>query len=213
MKESVRELAEAIYCLATVLQKVKEANEGKVPPHPPKGSKGRNLMLKPDACAREVFVKPTKDEVAAHIAAMGYTFTADEFWEFYEAKGWRIGPNRMRSWKSACSTWHSRSVRQARIEAARQAHIDAKFEEREARREARNASVQEIAEKRREENERRRLAAICADPHVWDLCRERCAHCGDGGGCAKGAKVPPDRRNPPVMPEECRHFAAKEVAR
>ena len=50
-------------------------------------------------------MKPTLDEVAAHIREKGYTFDAERFWNYYESKGWVIGRNKMKSWKSACVTW------------------------------------------------------------------------------------------------------------
>jgi len=54
------------------------------------------------------FIKPTVEEVDAHIREKGYTFTAAAFIANYEAKGWKIGSSPMKSWKAACTTWQIR---------------------------------------------------------------------------------------------------------
>ena len=54
---------------------------------------------------RARFVKPTVDEVAAHVRAKGYTFDPVSFWNYYESNGWKVGRNTMKSWTSACVTW------------------------------------------------------------------------------------------------------------
>ena len=76
------------------------------------------------------------EEVAAHIRENGYVFDAEEFWNYYEATGWRIGHHVMRSWQSACVTWQKNREQKAKDEAARTAHIDAKMDEREKKRKA-----------------------------------------------------------------------------
>ena len=50
-------------------------------------------------------MKPTVEEVAAHVRARGYTFDAEQFWSYYESKGWLVGRAPMKSWQSACVTW------------------------------------------------------------------------------------------------------------
>ena len=74
----------------------------KSPLHPPKEkdqeTTNNNLTR---ARARERFVKPTVEEVAAHVKARGYTFDAEQFWNYYESKGWLVGRAQMKSWQSA----------------------------------------------------------------------------------------------------------------
>lgn len=53
----------------------------------------------------ERFVKPTIDEIKAHIFEKGYTFDAEAFYAFYESNGWKVGKNPMKNWKMACTTW------------------------------------------------------------------------------------------------------------
>lgn len=58
---------------------------------------------------RKVFKKPTIDDVKAYIAEKGYHFDAEQFFAFYESKGWKVGNQPMKDWKMACVTWESRA--------------------------------------------------------------------------------------------------------
>lgn len=63
-----------------------------------------------------------------------------------------------------------------------------------------------------DEREAERVARISSrlTARDWGLCRERCAHCLDGGGCACGVRIPPDMSAPRAFPpEECSHYRAK----
>lgn len=53
----------------------------------------------------ERFVRPTIEEIEAYIAEKGYTFSAQAFFDYYEANGWRVGKNPMKKWKAACANW------------------------------------------------------------------------------------------------------------
>ena len=76
------------------------------------------------------FVKPTLQEVAAYVAEKKYAIDPEAFWNFYESKGWKVGRTQMKSWKSACVTWQKRYEDSNAQAAERQAHIDAKMDER-----------------------------------------------------------------------------------
>lgn len=58
--------------------------------------------------ARVPFLPPSVEDVAQHCRDKGYTFDPEAFVAFYESKGWRIGNQPMRKWKSACVTWNKR---------------------------------------------------------------------------------------------------------
>ena len=92
----------------------------KSPLHPPKEkdqeTTNNNLTR---ARARERFVKPTVEEVAAHVKARGYTFDAEQFWNYYESKGWIVGKAPMKSWQAACVTWQKAENRRADTRAER----------------------------------------------------------------------------------------------
>jgi hypothetical protein len=55
------------------------------------------------------FVPPTIQEVVNELRQQrvrNYQQQADKFWNFYEAKNWMIGKNKMKSWKAAIKTWN-----------------------------------------------------------------------------------------------------------
>ena len=55
---------------------------------------------------RSRFIKPTFEEVTAHLKEKNITnFTAEEFIAHYESNGWMVGKVPMKSWKGAVITW------------------------------------------------------------------------------------------------------------
>jgi hypothetical protein len=55
---------------------------------------------------RENFKKPTKEEVAAYMREQKYSnFTAAQWVNFYDSKGWKIGVSPMKDWRAAVRTW------------------------------------------------------------------------------------------------------------
>lgn len=51
------------------------------------------------------FVPPTLAEVEAYCIERKNGINAKKWWNFYSAKGWKIGKEVMKSWKSAVHTW------------------------------------------------------------------------------------------------------------
>jgi hypothetical protein len=54
------------------------------------------------------FEIPTVTEVRIHmdnLKVMNTDKHSTEFWHFYESKGWMVGKNRMKNWKSAATRW------------------------------------------------------------------------------------------------------------
>ena len=54
------------------------------------------------------FTPPTLDDVSAYIRERGSNVDAQRFLDFYTAKGWMVGKNRMKDWKAAVRTWEKR---------------------------------------------------------------------------------------------------------
>lgn len=50
------------------------------------------------------FTKPTIEEVEL----LGTGINAQEFWDFYEANGWKVGQNAMKDWRAAARNWKRR---------------------------------------------------------------------------------------------------------
>ena len=54
------------------------------------------------------FVKPTIQEIADYCTEKHYAIDADLFWNFYEARGWKMGSTPIKNWKSCIATWIKR---------------------------------------------------------------------------------------------------------
>lgn len=54
------------------------------------------------------FTPPSVDEVSAYCKERNNGIDAEQFVDFYTAKGWRIGNNPMKDWKAAVRTWEQR---------------------------------------------------------------------------------------------------------
>ena len=57
---------------------------------------------------RKNFVKPTVEEIAAFCKEKKYTVNAQQFFNYYESNGWKIGRNSMKSWQAAVQNWNAR---------------------------------------------------------------------------------------------------------
>ena len=125
-------IAGSLERIAAALEELVQTTKEKknLPPAPPIRKKENTPSTEPRARAR--FVKPTVEEVAAYIADKGYAFDAEDFYNFYESNGWRVGKNPMKNWKAACATWQKIENQRGRYEA----HLDAKMDEREEKRQA-----------------------------------------------------------------------------
>lgn len=69
--------------------------------------KATTTTTKPDHKSKR-FKKPSIEELKAYITEMGYTFSANHFFDYYESNGWKVGRNGMKSWKAACANWQRR---------------------------------------------------------------------------------------------------------
>lgn len=55
------------------------------------------------------FKKPTVSEIHLYIQEKSYNVNADTFFNFYESNGWKVGKNKMKSWKASVATWNSKN--------------------------------------------------------------------------------------------------------
>lgn len=51
------------------------------------------------------FEKPTPEEVAAYAKTIEFNLNGQQFCDFYESKGWKVGNSPMKSWEAAVRTW------------------------------------------------------------------------------------------------------------
>jgi len=55
-----------------------------------------------------VFKTPTKSEVKAYCEERNNGVNATKFVDFYEAKGWMVGKNKMKNWQACVRTWETK---------------------------------------------------------------------------------------------------------
>lgn len=61
---------------------------------------------------KEGFKKPTVEDVRAYCAERSNSVDAERFVDFYSAKDWCIGKNKMKDWKAAVRTWEKQDRKQ-----------------------------------------------------------------------------------------------------
>ena len=64
--------------------------------------------IQPEKPKRKNFVKPTVEEIAAYCKEKNYNVNAQQFFNYYESNGWKIGRNAMKSWQAAVQNWNIR---------------------------------------------------------------------------------------------------------
>ena len=57
------------------------------------------------SAASNRFIPPTLQEVQAYCQERGNKVDAEQFIDFYAAKGWMVGKNKMKDWKACVRTW------------------------------------------------------------------------------------------------------------
>ncbi len=70
------------------------------------------------------FTPPTIQEIEDYIKEKGYSVDAEAFFAFYDSNGWLVGKNKMKSWKSAITTWAKREEKQPQRPTARTNNIN-----------------------------------------------------------------------------------------
>ena len=56
----------------------------------------------------KAFQKPTREELEAYKKEKGLDFNPNDFIDYYESNGWKVGRNPMRDWKATARRWSSR---------------------------------------------------------------------------------------------------------
>lgn len=64
------------------------------------------------------FTKPTVDEIRVYCRERGNGVDPQRFFDFYEAKGWRVGNQPMKDWQAAVRTWEGRDSARPRDQAS-----------------------------------------------------------------------------------------------
>ena len=58
-----------------------------------------------DTISVKRFVKPNVEEIESYCKERNNSVDAQQFFDYYESKGWKIGKSPMKDWKSAVRTW------------------------------------------------------------------------------------------------------------
>ena len=74
----------------------------------PQPEEKRAQEIQPEKPKRKNFVKPTVEEIAAYCKEKNYSVNAQQFFNYYESNGWKIGRNAMKSWQAAVQNWNTR---------------------------------------------------------------------------------------------------------
>ena len=56
----------------------------------------------------KAFQKPTREELEAYKKEKGLDFNPNDFIDYYESNGWKVGRNQMKDWKATARRWSSR---------------------------------------------------------------------------------------------------------
>ena len=57
------------------------------------------------------FVKPTINEIQDYCIERNNNVNAEQFFDYYESNGWKVGKNSMKDWKAAVRTWERSEYR------------------------------------------------------------------------------------------------------
>jgi len=69
-------------------------------------NKNNNIIIeKEEKEKKRRFTKPTVEQIAEYCAKRQNDIIAEEFFNFYESKGWMVGKSPMKNWQAAVRTW------------------------------------------------------------------------------------------------------------
>lgn len=54
---------------------------------------------------KSIFIKPTVEEIRKYCLERKNGLNAEQFYDFYESKGWKVGNQPMKDWQAAVRTW------------------------------------------------------------------------------------------------------------
>ena len=74
-------------------------------------SKSKSIELNIEKSKEKKFVKPTVEEIKTYCSERKNSIDAEQFYNFYESKGWKVGNNAMKDWKACVRTWEQRTTK------------------------------------------------------------------------------------------------------
>ena len=76
--------------------------------HAPKNIENENIDINSLYKGSSTFHKPTLEEIREYCQSRKNNVDPEQFFNFYEAKGWMIGKSHMKDWRAAVRTWEQR---------------------------------------------------------------------------------------------------------
>ena len=70
---------------------------------------------------RKRFEKPTLSEIKQYCIERNNNVNAEQFFDYYESNGWKVGKNSMKDWKAAVRTWERSEYRNVKVSKKQQA--------------------------------------------------------------------------------------------
>lgn len=87
-----------------------------LPNNKPSNNTIRNKEVKEK---KEVYIRPSLDEVKAYCKERNNGVDADRWFNYYSANGWKVGKNPMKDWKAAVRTWEQKKPEEEKTSAER----------------------------------------------------------------------------------------------
>lgn len=64
---------------------------------------------------RKRFEKPTLSEIEQYCIERNNNVNAEQFYDYYESNGWKVGKNSMKDWKASVRTWERSEYRKSTV--------------------------------------------------------------------------------------------------
>lgn len=95
-----------------------------------KGGRPRKAeeTVKVSAEPKKAVSKPKIDEISEYVKEKQYHVDAEQFYNFYESKGWKIGKAPMKNWRSAVATWEKRYLDEHPMQKPKPKQVEQKAE-------------------------------------------------------------------------------------
>ena len=72
----------------------------------------KSEVLRAKTATTEIKAAPTREQVRNFFKNQGFRSNPDEFFNFYESNGWKVGQNPMENWHASAENWELRQNRE-----------------------------------------------------------------------------------------------------
>lgn len=87
-----------------------------------KKEKKENTVKKREAAPR--FAAPALEDIAGYISQKGYRFSAERFYSYYTARGWKTRGENIVNWQAVADNWASRNYEQNEVREQKRSSFD-----------------------------------------------------------------------------------------